>query len=142
MDRIVPTPQRRLKCGISITPQEMVYVQQTAQAGGKASTACSLGLQLLGLERFVHFKKLSFLHSSFCCSHTKVSVEQTGDSHPSPPHGQRPRTDGRGCQEHPGLSKTIFVHHKYKCACWLLLRAKSSTRVLESCAQLFSATEP
>ena len=57
MDHIVPTPQRRLTCGISITPQEMFYVQQAAQTGEKASTPCSLGLQLLGLKRFAHFKK-------------------------------------------------------------------------------------
>lgn len=62
MDHIVPTPQRRLKCGISITPQDMFYVQQAAQTGEKASSPCSLGLQLLGLKRFVHFKKMSFTH--------------------------------------------------------------------------------
>lgn len=56
MDHIVPTPRKRLNCGISITPQEMLYVQQAAQIREKASTPCSLGLQLPGLKRFVHCK--------------------------------------------------------------------------------------
>lgn len=37
-------------------------IVQAARAGEKASTACSLRLQLLGLERFVHFPELSPLH--------------------------------------------------------------------------------
>lgn len=42
----------------------------------KASPACSPGLQLLGLERFVHFEMLSSVHWRCCCWHTEVSEEQ------------------------------------------------------------------
>lgn len=96
MDHIVPSPQRRLNCGISITPQEMFYVQQAAQTGEKASTPCSPGLQLPGLKRFVHFKKcpLCVCNSAVLTHRSALNRWNISTPHSALDHGQGARGAG------------------------------------------------
>lgn len=107
MDHIVPTPQKRLNCGISITPQEMFYVQQAAQTGEKASTPCSPGLQLLGLKRFVHFKKCPLCVSNSAVLALRSALHRWDISTPrsGPDPGQRAGGAGLLAPGAPGLSE-------------------------------------
>lgn len=99
MDHIVPTSQRRLKCRISTTPQEMLYGQWAAPSGEEASTPAPQGSSA-GIKEICPLEKMSLMHLSLCCFHTRESVEQIECSHPSPLHWTA--GSGRG-HEGPGL---------------------------------------
>lgn len=58
MDCAVPTAERRIICEINTTPEEGALCTADFLNKRDCSAAhCSLGLQLPGLKRFVHFKK-------------------------------------------------------------------------------------